>query len=413
MLEISNIILYFLFFAAIYFQIFLVITFFEKKSLIKNEEKQEKIKKYPSTTIIVPCWNEELTISKTIQSLLNLDYPKNKLKIFIIDDGSTDNTFKIIQQFKNNDRIKIFHKENGGKYTALNLGLQHVKTELVGCLDADSFVETDTLKKIVRYFNNQKTMAVTPAIKVYNPSNVIELIQNMEYKLGIFLRKMLALLGSLYITPGPFSILRKKVFDNIGPYRHGHNVEDLEIALRMQSKNYKIENAHQAYIYTVVPKTLVKLYKQRTRWIQGFLKNAIDYRNLFFKKKYGNLGIFILPISVLSIFFALYFITKLIINIASYMIDKFIQISVIGFNFSLPSFNFDWFFINTGTVALLAYTLFILTFIFILIGKRMVEGKLNFSLDLFLYFFLYGLIAPFWMAKSVYNIIFNKKPIWQ
>jgi cellulose synthase/poly-beta-1,6-N-acetylglucosamine synthase-like glycosyltransferase len=249
---------------------------------------------------MVPCWNEAGTLSKTIHSLLNLNYPKDKLKIMIIDDGSTDNTWKVAEKFKNKPQVEMYHKENGGKYTALNFGLSKTTTDLVGCLDADSYVDKDALQNIVTYFQDKETMAVTPSVKVWQPKTIIQLIQKVEYGWGIFLRKMLSYMGALYVTPGPFSIFRREVFDVVGGYKHAHQTEDMELAMRLQTNHIKIANAHNAYVYTVAPATLRKLYKQRLRWTYGFLKNVIDYRFVFFKREYGNLGIFVLPVASLS-----------------------------------------------------------------------------------------------------------------
>jgi cellulose synthase/poly-beta-1,6-N-acetylglucosamine synthase-like glycosyltransferase len=405
-------------FISLYFEIFMLVTFLENRKILAGEEGEleengDESREYPSATVIVPCFNEGKTIVKTVESLLNLDYPKNKLKIFIIDDGSTDNTLGVVEQFRGNEMIKIFHKENGGKYTAMNYGLEHLETELIGCLDADSFVDNSALKRLVRKFDDPEVMAVTPAIKIHNPKNILELIQNIEYKVSIFIRKMFGLLDALNVAPGPLSIFRKKVFDDLGPYKSGYNTEDMEIAFRMQSNNYKIVNCHNAFVYTVPPRSIKTLHTQRVRWTYGFLKNAIDYRFLFFKKKYGNLGIFTLPIAVFSIFFGLYFMGTLIAEVFGYFSDQIIKISAIGFNFSWPSLKPDLFFFDTGQSTFLILLMFLAAFLFIVIGKKLSDGKFSFSFDMLYYLFLYGLLAPWWLLSSVYNIIFTVKPSWR
>ena len=103
-------------------------------------------------TIVVPCFNEEKTVEQTVFSLLNLNYPKDKLKIFLINDGSTDKTWEIINKFTDNPSVKVFHKENGGKYTALNLALENTETEFFGGLDADSYADPESLIRIMSYF---------------------------------------------------------------------------------------------------------------------------------------------------------------------------------------------------------------------------------------------------------------------
>jgi len=234
----------------------------------------------PYISVIIPVYNEEKTIAGTINSLLDLDYPKDKLKLIIIDDGSKDGTWKIIQEFEKFENVSVFHKENGGKYTALNLGIEKTETPFIGCLDSDSFVDKEALKRIMTYFDDSETMAVAPSIIVDNPKNIIQGAQKAEYDMAIYNKKMLAFLGGIHVTPGPFSIFRKKVFDDLGPYRHAHNTEDQEIALRMQENDYKIEHCPDAYVYTIAPNTVPKLYRQRLRWIYGFLRNAIEVRHL-------------------------------------------------------------------------------------------------------------------------------------
>ena len=112
--SIINIILYTLVFLSVYAQIFFFVTFLENRKKIITRKGETTLAVYPSVTITVPCWNEESTIHQTVQSLLNLNYPKDKLKIFLVDDGSTDNTWNVIKQFEGYENIKIFHKENGG-----------------------------------------------------------------------------------------------------------------------------------------------------------------------------------------------------------------------------------------------------------------------------------------------------------
>ncbi len=412
---IEDAVIYTLLFVSLYFEVFLLFTFLENRGRLKFQKEAKEINIFPSVTIIVPCWNEENTIAATVESLLNLDYPRNKLKIFIVDDGSTDMTWQKIRQFGGDSQIEIFQKENGGKHTAVNLGIEHTESEFVGCLDADSFVDWKALKRIMKYFEDPETMAVTPALKVHKSDNIVELIQNMEYKLGIFIRKVFSLLDALQVTPGPFSIFRKKVFDELGPYKHAYNTEDLEYALRMQSNHYRIENAHNAFVYTVAPATLKGLYKQRVRWTTGFLKNAVDYRFMFLRKKYGNFGILIFPLAFVTVFSALFFVGRIVLTLFSYTIEKISLLSSVNFDFgfALSGLNFGWFFMNTGAIWILSIFVLIMTAVFVGAGKKMADGKFKLSRDFFYYLFLYGLIAPFWLMKSIYNLLLAKKASWR
>lgn len=412
----ANSLIYFVLFISLFFEVFLLITYIENRAKIKKEGAGEiKLNKYPSVTIIVPCFNEEKTITKTVFSLLDLDYPKDKLKIIVVDDGSKDDSFKVIKKLEKYNQVKVFHKENGGKHTAVNFALDKIKTDLVGCLDADSFVDKDTLKRIALSFENPQIMAVTPSIKVYKPQNIIQKIQRVEYNWGIFLRKMLSFLDALYVTPGPFSIFRRKVFDDLGYYKKAYNTEDLEMALRMQSKHYKIGNSYKAFVYTVTPNTVRALYKQRLRWTYGFMKNVIDYKHLLLKKEYGNLGFFILPVATLSIFSALYFAGTFLISVISNLINYIIKVETIGINWGFDNlFKFDWFYMKTGSAFLLSLVLFVISVSLVILSRKLAEGKIKIlSMELAYFLVIYPMIVPLWLAKSVFNTIFSISTTWR
>ncbi len=411
----TNAFTYVFLFASLNFEVFLLMTYFSNRGNMKREEEllAQGVKKYPTVTIIVPCWNEEKTVGKTIHSLLNLDYPKDKLKIMIVDDGSKDNTWEVVQKFKNNPQIEMHSKPNGGKYTALNYGLSKLTTDLVGCLDADSYVHKDTLKKIVYYFQDKETMAVAPSIKLWEPKSILQLLQKIEYGFGIFTRKMFQYMNAIYITPGPFSIFRKEVFEKLGPYRHAHNTEDIEIALRMQENGFKIVHAHNAFVYTVPPNTVKKLLKQRIRWSHGFIQNAKDYRYMFFRKRYGNVGMFILPMAVISILSVIFISSITVFNIIKSAIDQYVIFRTVGFSPHWPTWNFDLFYVNTQIITLLGIATAIGTITFVAISKKMSEGKLDIGMDLIYYLSLYMFIAPIWIIKAAFNALFKVDTKWR
>lgn len=416
--NLADTITYVLLFISLYFEVFVLLTYAEHRPHMKRENTRTstKPKYYPTVSIIVPCWNEELTISKTLHSLLDLDYPKNKLEIMAIDDGSTDGTWAVLQKFTSYPQIKIFHKENGGKHTALNFALEQSNSELVGCLDADSYVHKDALTNIVHYFEDKATMAVTPSVKIYKPETILQMIQSVEYGWGIFLRKILSYLGALYVTPGPFSIFRREeVFNRIGNYRRAHNTEDMELAMRMQAHHMKIANAHNAVVYTVAPRTLPKLITQRVRWTYGFIKNVIDYKFIFFRKQYGNLGIFILPVASVSIVTGVYVIGRSIVNTIISLSHTIQKIAITGLNFGSPSFSFsfDIFSVNTEFIALASTIALVGTFAMILVSRKMAEGKLTFGMDLVYFATLYTFIAPLWLVKAVFNALFSVRTTWR
>ncbi|MEI6420023.1 MAG: glycosyltransferase family 2 protein [bacterium] len=397
-------------FLSLYFEVFLLITFFENFGKTKKEESR-KILRYPTVTITVPVYNEEKTVLKTIKTLLNLDYPKDKLKIIVVNDGSKDRTWEYLQTLKDNPQIELHNKENGGKYTALNYSIKNSTSELIGCLDADSFVEPHALKTIVAYFEDAETMAVTPAVKIYEPDNIIRHIQKNEYNMGVFNKKVLGQLGSINITPGPFSFFRREVFDIIGPFRHAHNTEDMEIAMRMQQHGLKITNAHKACVYTVGPSTLKALYKQRLRWVYGYLKNLFDYRKMILSSKYGYLGLFFLPFSTLMVAGALYYTGMVVYSVCKNLYSAILKIYTVGFYWHWP--KFDWFYFSLDTIFILAITLIGFSFFIIIMGSQLSEGKHGFSWHTLYFPFIFPMISLIWLVKAIYNIIMHKKTSWR
>lgn len=414
MTYLTNFLVYGLLFLTMYFEVFLLVTYFEEKEEFSTDKPQKDRMpgKYPTVTIVVPAWNEGKTIIGTVNSLLSLNYPKDRLTLFIIDDGSTDDTLSVANTFEGNPQVRVFSKENGGKYTALNLGIKHCTTDLIGCLDADSFVDSEALREIIPYFDNPEVMAVTPSVQIHKPGNILQKIQETEYMIGEFSRKVFSRINGLYVTPGPFSIYRRDVFTRIGNFVHAYNTEDMEMALRLQSHRMKIENAHTAFVYTVSPKSPRALYKQRVRWVSGFLMNAVyNYRFMFLSRKHGNLGLLVLPFAFISIFIALFFTVLYVKSIFHFLYERYIQYLALGFHPHLRFGNFDWFSVDLGFRVLIIYTLFFTMIFFIIMGVRMAKKRFSFGIIYFLA--LYGFIAPFWLARSLFNLIMAKDTHWR
>ncbi len=406
--------LYVFLFAVLYFQVFLILTLVENKRNLYSSSSHTLDRK-PSVTIIVPIFNEEKTVVKTVLSLLDLNYPKDKLFIMVVDDGSKDKSWQVVQQFQGNPQVLLHKKENGGKYTALNYAIQHATTEFIGCLDADSFVDGEALNYIMPYFDDVQVAAVTPSLKIQNPDTILGMVQSAEYNMGVFTRKILGLLDAQYVTPGPFSIFRKEVFSQVGMYRHAHNTEDLEMALRLQEHNYRIRNAHRAIVYTVGPRTLYKLYKQRVRWTGGFIQNTIDYRKMILNPRYGNLGLLILPLAMYSIAGSMLFLIYNIIQFFTHAYKTFEKIKTVGFNFdfSLTNINFDWIYFNLQTTFFLGTFAVCVVLFAIWYGKRLTGVTDQKSFDFVYFLLIYSFISPLWLVTSVYNTIRQRDAAWR
>ncbi len=402
-------IIYFGLFLNLYLLFLFFIAFFEE------EEKSLYLKKLPKVAIIVPAFNEEDTIEATVDSLLNLDYPKNKLKIYVVDDGSTDNTLKVLQKYSSKRNVEILHKENGGKASAMNYAYKRLDkdTELVGILDADSMVRSNALLKIVEKFSEDKDIAaVTPAIKIWQPQNVVRFLQNAEYNLSIWLRKAMSSLGVIFIIPGPFSFYRKEALDIAGPWKHAHGTEDLEMGLRFQKLGFKIKNQPEAVVYTKAPYNFVNLYKQRLRWTYGFLNNALDYKDMLFKEKRA-INLLILPSALFSIFFAIFMFFYAFYTILDTLVSKIVYWKYAGmdlsFSLSLP----DVFYLHFSLI-LFASLLIIPSIIYAMfLGDRVSKEQSLKVRDIISYILLYAQLVPLWLISATYRTVKKREVIWE
>ncbi len=398
-------------FLALYFEVFVVLTFFDREA--RRRRALTAPHSFPSVTIIVPCYNEEKTIAQTADSVLALDYPKEKLSLILVDDGSTDKTGAIVERYRGNAQVAILHKENGGKYTALNAGIVASESEFVGCLDADSFVSRDALKLVIANFDNEQIGAVTSSMSVHAPKNILERMQEAEYLLGITFRHTLAIWNGLYVTPGPFTIYRRKVFETLGLFRPAHNTEDLEIALRLQRGGWRIGNAPAAGVHTNAPKTLRALMKQRVRWTTGFMRNTLDYRDLVGNPAYGVLGLMVLPFAVLSVFAGIIVFGISAVRFGNWLWQFVTHASEVPLSFTFTPHVADWFFVPVSTLLFLTITVLMLTTVMILAGAVIARKKTNLGPSLVWYFLAYSIIAVWWRTRAVADVAFGIRRSWR
>ncbi|MBU6320984.1 MAG: glycosyltransferase family 2 protein [Patescibacteria group bacterium] len=409
-------------FIALFFESFVLVTFLSKPARSARARQAASIEdpSLPTVAIVVPCWNEETTVAGTVESLLALKYPKEKLEIILVDDGSTDGTPAAMARFADNAQVQIVRKENGGKHTAMNAGTALTSAEIVGYLDADSFVEPSALLEVMSGFTSEQVAAVTAAMSVHKPDNLLRHMQNAEYIFGITLRHTLASVNGLYVTPGPFSFFRREIIVALGGFREAHKGEDLEMALRLQRAGYWLENAPRAKVYTKGPPTLRKLLKQRVRWTTGFMRNVGgEYRDLVGNRRYGALGMLVLPLNLTT-----YVSGTLMFLLALFLLGRraFAAIEIrsgIPASYAwLPhasalSRTFDWFYLPSSLYILLGVATIIGSLTMIAIGKRVSETPGSLVQGLLAYLIAYGFIAPLWVMRSLADIALGKKRAWR
>jgi glycosyltransferase involved in cell wall biosynthesis len=400
-------------FIAIFFESFILVTFLSKPARTARARRISGAT--PSVAVIVPCYNEGKTVANTCKTLLALDYPKDKLEIILVDDGSTDDTPTAMAQFRENPQVKIIRKENGGKHTALNAGIAATTADIVGCLDADSFVEPNALREIIPCFKDGTVAAVTAAMSVHQPKNVIQHMQNAEYIFGITMRHVLSSVNGLYVTPGPFSFYRRSIIEEIGGFRSGHQTEDMEMALRIQQAGYVIENAPRARVYTKAPSTLFGLIKQRTRWTTGFLRNVMgEYRGLIGNKKHDALGMLVLPCALAAIVSSILLFLLALFTFSKNLLGAFEIRAGVPLSYALlPHSSFSWFYFPASAYLFLGIATLLASFSMILIGKHISKTHGNLTFGLLSYALLYGFVVPLWLIRATSDVVFGKHREWR
>lgn len=405
---------YTLLFISLYFEVFMLVAFLERKferkaGRVGSASRPDEARAH-SVAVIVPCFNEERSLKGTIESLLALDYPKDSLEIIVVDDGSTDATLALAKTFESDRRVRVFSKEHGGKHAAMNFALRHTQAELISCLDADSVVDAQALRRIVAVFADGRVAAVTPGIHVKEPRTLLQHLQKVEYRLSLFSRFMLAALGSAFITPGPFSVFRASVARELGGWRHGHSTEDMEMALRIQRAGHLIANAPQAVVHTATPSGLRGLFRQRVRWTYGWLRNAVDYRSMIGNRKFGNLGLIILPSALVSIITAVYFFVRILWNAAQELIREIARVQLTG---TLPYPSLDLFYVNTSALWFLVVISVGLILVLISAGSSIGTGSRRLPAGTPLFILFYCFLAPLWLSTALVRAAFKTGVRWK
>ena len=262
-----------------------------------NYDKQPNLTYYPTLTVLVPAYNEEKVIARTIASLIDSDYPNKE--IIIIDDGSKDRTLDIVKIYRKD--IIVLHKENGGKASALNYGLVYAKGEIIVIVDADTMIGKTALKEIVKGFRNDtRIAAVAGNIKVRNRINLLTNCQALEYIAGIqIVRRAFDLFGTITIVPGALGAFRKKFLEDLGTYDKDTIVEDFDMTIKLLKVKLSRQGSTDAIAYTQAPDTLADFIKQRRRWYRGNIQVLKKHFDIMTNSHFGFLQKLAFPYMVL------------------------------------------------------------------------------------------------------------------
>lgn len=319
----------------------------------------------PPISVIVPAYNESTTIVSSLQSILQLNYPR--LEIIVVNDGSKDNTLEVLlsefdfQVFpedisaslpcatirqvyisRTHKNLKLVDKLNGGKADAINAGINICHSPLFCCIDADSVLERESLVQIVQPFlNHPETIAVGGTVRIANgctvengqvtsagiPSNYLARFQMVEYlRAFLFGRVAWSRMKGLLIVSGAFGLFRKSAVVEAGGYATDTIGEDMELILRMyrtmikQDQPFRVEFIPDPVCWTEAPESLKVFASQRRRWHRGLSESLTLNRELLFARGSGTIGWVAYP------FFILFEWLSPFIELAGYLFTAYLLI---------------------------------------------------------------------------------------
>lgn len=288
---------------------------------------------YVPISIIVPAYNEEITVVDTVRSLLTLEY--RAYEIIVVDDGSKDRTSEVLakafdmhlvhrpirrqvdcqrEEFIYETRaqkvpLTLIRKKNGGKADTLNMGINAANYPYFICMDADSVLQYDSLRRIVQpVLADGNVVAVGGIVRISNdvelengrvkryrlPRNILAFMQVLEYDRSFLASRILfdRFNGSLIIS-GAFGLFKKSTVIAVGGYDRKTLGEDMELVVKLHeyctsnSIPYSIRYASDAICWTQAPERLRDLCKQRRRWHLGLFQSMYKHRTMFSNHRFG------------------------------------------------------------------------------------------------------------------------------
>jgi len=254
------------------------------------DHRQELSKNIPTLDILVAARDEQNVIARLVERLFSLDYPSEKLKIYIIDDGSTDDTpiilKKLSQKYEKLNIISRSKNAGGGKSGALNHALKFISGEWVLILDADAQLKSDTLRRVLEFAQNGSWSAVQLRKSVLNTSkNFLTTCQGIEMAMDAYFQ-----VGRLYSAGiaelrGNGQLVRKDILLNCGSFNENTVTDDLDLSVRLILSQSKIGIFWDPPVMEEAVEDISALFRQRQRWAEGGLQRFFDYgRNLIISK---------------------------------------------------------------------------------------------------------------------------------
>ena len=250
----------------------------------------------PAVAVLIPAYNEEKVIERTIRAVLRSDYPN--LRVICIDDGSSDKTLEVARDCFHREiadgRVVLLTQPNSGKAVALDHGLQHVHEPIFVGIDADTVIARGAISQLVPNFADPKIGAIAGNAKVGNRVNLWTRWQALEYITSQnFERRALNILGAVSVVPGAIGAWRTEAVRQAGGFHVDTVAEDADLTMSLLQHGYRVEYDDRALAFTEAPINANGLMRQRFRWSFGILQAVWKHKAAF--RRGGKLGWIALP----------------------------------------------------------------------------------------------------------------------
>lgn len=271
--------------------VFVLVSMLRHKRL---EKRRASLNSWPrSVAVIVPAFNEEAVICRTVRSVLLPN--RDNFEVIVVDDGSSDRSADIVRDsFADDPRVRVFKTPNGGKAAAANFALSQTDAEVIIAIDADTILAPDAIPLLVRHFDDPEVGAVAGTAVVGNPVNLLTRMQRLEYMIGQSIdRRAFAFYNANGIVPGAIGAWRRSALLSIGGYASDTLAEDADATFSVIGAGWKVVYEPRAEARTEAPETLTGFLKQRFRWMFGMLQVCAKHKSQL--SQGTGLGILTIP----------------------------------------------------------------------------------------------------------------------
>lgn len=249
---------------------------------------------FPYVSLLVAAKNEEAVISNLVKNLCDLDYPKARYELWVIDDHSTDGTPILLDQLtKEYDQLKVLHRAadaGGGKSGALNQVLPLTKGEIVAVFDADAQVSKDLLRRVLPLFKGAEVGAVQVRKAIANPSvNFWTRGQMAEMAFDTYLQQQRIAIGGIGELRGNGQFVRRLALERCGGWNEETITDDLDLTLRLHLDKWNIGFLDVPPVEEEGVTNALALWHQRNRWGEGGYQRYLDYWRLIASNRMGML----------------------------------------------------------------------------------------------------------------------------